>query len=271
MTMTCKRFVAVVTAIMLVICMMPGLTAKAAETKTISSISFEAKGLKAPAAGVTLDDFFPSSFESYTEGCLTPAQYEETLTGQGIGDGSGSLWVIYDGERYRFMDETFYAGEVYEYRLTMYAAEGYSFTQDMTAVMKYDGGNKEISSDRVSVSANGTEVTMYFVFKAGDKAPEENITAPKKATIKSLTSGTSKLTVKMSGKPSAIGGATYKIGYKMKGTSTWKYTTTTSASKTISKLKKGKRYYVKVRAYKKVGTEKIYGAWSASKLSGTIK
>lgn len=271
MKITLKRLTAVITAIMLVVCMIPGLNAEAAETKTITSISFEAKGLTPPAAEMNIDKFFPSSFESYTEGCLTPAQYEETLTGQGIGDGSGSLWAIYDGERYRFMDETFYAGEVYEYRLTMYAAEGYSFTQDMTAVMKYDGGNKEIAPDRLSVKADGTEVTMYFVFKAGDKAPEENITAPKKAGIKSLTSGTSKLTVKMSGKPSAIGGATYKIGYKMKGTSTWKYTTTTSASKTISKLKKGKRYYVKVRAYKKVGTDKIYGAWSASKLSSKIK
>lgn len=266
MTITLKRLTAVITAIMLVVCMIPGLNAEAAETKTITSISFEAKGLTPPAAEMNIDKFFPSSFESYTEGCLTPAQYEETLTGQGIGDASGSLWEVCNGERYRYMDDVFYSGGVYEYRLAMFAAEGYTFDPNATAVMKYDGGNKEISSDRVSVSADGKTIVMFFVFEAAD-----NITPPKKASVKSLTPGTSKLTVKTSVKPSATGGTAFQIGYKQKGTSKWKYTTTTSASKTISKLKKGKCYYVKVRAYKKVGTDKIYGAWSASKLSSKIK
>lgn len=40
-----------------------------------------------------------------------------------------------------------------------------------------------------------------------------------------------------------------------------KYRTT---SKTIKKLKSGKIYYVKMRAYKKVGSKKVYGAWSAT-------
>ncbi len=37
------------------------------------------------------------------------------------------------------------------------------------------------------------------------------------------------------------------------------------SSKTISKLSKGKTYYVKVRAYKKAGGKKYYGAWSKVK------
>lgn len=36
-------------------------------------------------------------------------------------------------------------------------------------------------------------------------------------------------------------------------------------STTIKKLKKGKKYYVRIRAYKKEGSEKIYGAYSAVK------
>lgn len=36
-------------------------------------------------------------------------------------------------------------------------------------------------------------------------------------------------------------------------------------SATIKKLKKGKTYYFKVRAYKKYNGEKFYGAWSKAK------
>lgn len=38
-----------------------------------------------------------------------------------------------------------------------------------------------------------------------------------------------------------------------------------TVKKTIAKLKKGKTYYVKVRAFKKVGGKKYYSAWSATK------
>lgn len=38
-----------------------------------------------------------------------------------------------------------------------------------------------------------------------------------------------------------------------------------AVSKTVSKLKKGKKYYVKVRAYKTVNGTKYYGSWSARK------
>ena len=94
---------------------------------------------------------------------------------------------------------------------------------------------------------------------------------PKKAAVSKATPGKKKLTVKMGTKVASTGGATYQIAYKQKGTSKWKYTTTTKQSKVISKLKKGKRYYVKVRAYKTVSKVKYYGAWSKTKLSNKIK
>ena len=38
-----------------------------------------------------------------------------------------------------------------------------------------------------------------------------------------------------------------------------------SSSKILSKIKRGKKYYVRVRAYKKVNGKKMYGAWSSVK------
>ena len=36
-------------------------------------------------------------------------------------------------------------------------------------------------------------------------------------------------------------------------------------SKVIKGLKKGKKYYVRIRCYKKIGSKKFYSAWSARK------
>ena len=44
-----------------------------------------------------------------------------------------------------------------------------------------------------------------------------------------------------------------------------------TTSKTFKKLKRGKRYYVKVRAYKKINGKKVYGAYSKVKKSAKIK
>jgi len=108
---------------------------------------------------------------------------------------------------------------------------------------------------------NGNDTDYMYMPKATFKI------VPKKAAIKSLTVGTKKVTVKMNSKVSATGGTKYKIAYKVKGASTWKYTTTTAQSKTIKNLKKGKTYQIKVQAMK--GDYK--GSWSAIKTTKKIK
>jgi hypothetical protein len=65
----------------------------------------------------------------------------------------------------------------------------------------------------------------------------------------------------------------YQIRYKVKGASKWK-TKTVSAKKqslTIKKLKKGKKYQIKVRSYRTVNKVRQYGPWSKTKISGKIK
>ncbi len=60
-----------------------------------------------------------------------------------------------------------------------------------------------------------------------------------------------------------------------KGVKTITITKNKTITKTISKLTKGKPYYVRVRAYKSVKvnkkTQKLYGAWSSVKRSGKIR
>ncbi|MBR1663767.1 MAG: hypothetical protein IJ696_05515 [Ruminococcus sp.] len=92
---------------------------------------------------------------------------------------------------------------------------------------------------------------------------------PKKTTIKKVTSPkTKQLKVTYKKNANATG---YQITYstsKKFTKKTTKNTTVKSATtlnKTIKKLKKGKTYYVKVRAYKTVGSTKYYGAYSAVK------
>ncbi len=86
---------------------------------------------------------------------------------------------------------------------------------------------------------------------------------PKKVSIKKVTSPSKKkITVTYK---KATGASGYQIAYKKVGTKTWKYTTTSSLKKTISGLTRKKKYDVKVRAYKKVGSKKYYGTFSASK------
>ena len=94
---------------------------------------------------------------------------------------------------------------------------------------------------------------------------------PKKAVIKKVSVGKNKITIKASTKAAVTGGTKYQIKYKMKGSSKWKTVTTKLQSKTIKKLKKGKKYYFKIRALKKVNGVTYYGKWSKAKLSAKVK
>ena len=93
--------------------------------------------------------------------------------------------------------------------------------------------------------------------------------APAKPVIRSLKAGKSKLTVKLKGKvPTGV--KSYKVQYRIKGTKKWT-TKTFKASGTklvIKKLKKGKKYQVRVRAVKHNG---LVSKYSKTKTGKKIK
>ena len=108
---------------------------------------------------------------------------------------------------------------------------------------------------KASVTITGTKnctgtITKTFVVKPG------------KATVTSLKAGKKKATVKIK----SIPGATYKIAYKQRGNG-YKYKTvkTTALSKTITGLKSGKVYKVKVLAFTKVDGKTYYTGYSTIK------
>ena len=92
--------------------------------------------------------------------------------------------------------------------------------------------------------------------------------APKKVTLSSVKSKVKKtITVKWKRDKKADGyQIQYAAGRKFKGAKTVdiKKNRTTS-TKIKKKLKSGKKYYVRVRAYKKNGKSKIYGSYSKIK------
>ena len=67
-----------------------------------------------------------------------------------------------------------------------------------------------------------------------------------------------------------VSGATgYQVAYRKKGSSSWRYATAKGTKKTLKNLD-GKKYYVKVRAYRRANGRFGYGTWSAQELLTVI-
>ena len=90
---------------------------------------------------------------------------------------------------------------------------------------------------------------------------------PSKAALSSVSSPSAgKMTVKWKKNTSGKG---YQIQYSTssKFSSSKKVTISknTQVSKTIGSLSKGKKYYVRIRTFKKVGSSTLYSGWSSAK------
>ena len=114
---------------------------------------------------------------------------------------------------------------------------------------------------RITATAATTDT-----YAATSKTVTINVT-PAKESIKSLKAGSKKLTVKWKRDTHATG---YKVVIAKnskftKGKKTYTVSKYSTTSKTIKKLKKRTKYYVKVRAYKKSGSTTLYGDFSSYK------
>ena len=129
--------------------------------------------------------------------------------------------------------------------------------------VKYTGGRKNVGTYKVIVTGEeeckGTVVCTFRIL-------------PKSTSISKLTSTKKGFTAKWKKQSTQTSG--YQIMYATNSKFTLgKKTTTVSNNKTtskkITKLKAKKKYYVKVRTYKKAGSTKYYSSWSNVKSEKT--
>lgn len=137
-----------------------------------------------------------------------------------------------------------------------------------------DGGFKHVSTGKLNAMATeqgyyaltayfrftGGKTSLYDMSDTGDATPAA-LTKAKIVSVKSVSKKGVKITWN---KVKTAKG--YQIKYSAKKNMTDAKTATSgSLSKKITKLKPGKRYYFKVRAYKTADGSRIYGGWSSTK------
>ena len=155
-----------------------------------------------------------------------------------------------------------YNGKAKSIVVTVADSDGKALTKGTDYTVSSVASYKAVGTYTVTVTGKGNySFTKKLTYKI----------IPKTAAVSKLTAGKKCLTVKMSAKPTTAGATYYQVAYKVKGTSKWVTKFVKTQSVTLKSLKKGKQYYVKVRAYKKVSGKGYYGAWSAVKTSAKIK
>ena len=175
---------------------------------------------------------------------------------------TGSKTIINKIKTVKLSKTTYtYDGKVKKPTVTVYDSKGNKIAASNYTVT-YPSGRKNVGQYKVKiVFKNNYKGTVYKTFTI----------KPKATSISSISRGTKKFTVKWKKQSTQTTG--YQIRYstsssfKSYNTKTISSNKTTSA--TVKSLKAGKKYYVKVRTYKKVKVNgeytKIYSAWSSVK------
>lgn len=187
-----------------------------------------------------------------------------TVTVTGIGNYTGTVSKTFTIEPASMTDKTVklsYTTATYSGKAKTPSVTISGLNKDTDYTVSYSN-NTKVGKAKVTITGQGNcEGSTYMTFKI----------TPKKAVVKYVTPGYRKLTVKMSTRVSSTGGSRYQIAYKKAGASKWKYTSTTSQKTVIRRLKKGKKYSIKVRAYKTVNGTTYYGTWSKTRTSRKVK
>lgn len=101
--------------------------------------------------------------------------------------------------------------------------------------------------------------------KKNTTKPAEKAVAPKKAVVKRVKAlGKKKIKITVKKSPEQVSGYEVTLSTKKNFKNAKKITTKKNVI-TVKKLKAGKKFFVKVRAFKKVGNKKIYGNYSTVK------
>ncbi|MGN0528111.1 MAG: fibronectin type III domain-containing protein, partial [Eubacterium sp.] len=157
-----------------------------------------------------------------------------------------------------------YNGKVRTPRVIVKDSKGKTLKKNTDYTVSYASGRKNVGKYAVKITFKGNysgTKTLYFTIK------------PKATSISSVSAKSKGFTVKWKKQSTQVTG--YQIQYSTSSKFTSSKTVTISSykttSKTISKLKSKKKYYVRVRTYKTVGKTKYYSSWSKAKSVTTKK
>lgn len=186
------------------------------------------------------------------------------------------------------IEDKIYTGSAITQKITVTDAKSKALVENTDYTVAYKN-NVEAGEATVTITGTGDyKGTITKTFKitktavttqpaTTTTAPATTTTAPteevtvKGVTLKKLVKGKKSLVVKWNKNADADG---YEIQYATsknfkKNAKTVTIKKNKTVSKTIKKLKSGKKYYVRVRAYKTVNDEVKYSKWSKAKSAKT--
>lgn len=148
-----------------------------------------------------------------------------------------------------------YSGKVVTPKVYVYGADGTRLTEGVDYTVSYPSGRKNVGKYTITVKGKGNySFTTRLTFKI----------YPPKTALTRLTAGSRSFTARWSRKTSQVTG--YQLQYSTKSSFASPKTVTISkystTSKTVSRLTKGRTYYVRIRTYKTVGSTRYYSGWS---------
>jgi Leucine-rich repeat (LRR) protein len=176
---------------------------------------------------------------------------EKTITVSGQANGQNVQSVLKDTVTVAHIPDQPYTGKAIKPVVTV--KHGSTVLKENTHYTLKHSTQKNVGKATITITGKGNYTgTVTATFKI----------VPKKTSISKVTAGKKSLTVKWN-KVSGI--SKYKIQYRVKGTSKWK-TKTASAKKTklvLKNLKKGKKYQVRIYAYKTIASGANAGTYNA--------
>ena len=155
-----------------------------------------------------------------------------------------------------------------------YGTKPFKLNVTSNGSLAYQSSNSKIASvgrtnGKVTIKNTGI---AYITAKTKTNSVKITIKVyPKKPAVKSLAAGRNKkLTVKWN-KDKKVTGYQIQVSAAKNFKKIAKKQNAAKNSCTFKNLKAGKKYYVRLRSYKKSGKATLYSAWSKAKLSGKIK
>lgn len=156
----------------------------------------------------------------------------------------------------------------------VYGAKPFTINASSKSRLSFTSSNPKVAvvnKNTGKLSIKGTGIATIIITAGKESVKVTVKVSPKKQSLKSAKAAKGrKLSVKWAKDKSATG-YQVQVSTDKNFKKVAKQKNVTKNACTFKKLKAGKRYYVRVRSYKKSGMETLYGAWSKAKQSDKIK